>query len=147
MKTDFSNDFVVNFNNSVIDVAAYKTFGKEELEESINKIFYLRNIKDENKFIQINIVENVDLPIKKGVVTKCFLTTQNGEVITDLIELNIFSINEAYKDKENSSRLTKMLKDMGNEKFCDYSNVCAWLNKYLMSEEFEELMKEDLNKK
>jgi len=72
MKTDFSNDIVVGFNNSIIDVATYKKFRKEELEASIDKLFYLRNIKDENKFVQINIVENVELPIEKKVATKCF---------------------------------------------------------------------------
>lgn len=149
MKThDFSNDIVVGFDQTVIDVTTYKIFGEEELEESLSKIFYFRNVKgDEKKFIQINIVEDIDLPIKKKVSTKCFLTTDDGEILTDAIELNIFSISEANKCAENSSKLIQMLKSMGDEKYDKYryTDLRAWLDKYLNSGEFDKILNDDID--
>jgi len=45
---------------------------------------------------------------------------------------------------KNGSKLVKMLKDMGKEEYTDYSNLRVWLDKYLNSDDFEDLMKEDL---
>ncbi len=115
MDVDFSKDVVVSFSNMVADIKSYKTFGRKELEEALNKLFVLReNPKFKDfKIIGMHIAGDVDLPIKSKMITKCFLKTDENEILTDSIELDILSTTEAEKNENLDDEKTRWLRFIG----------------------------------
>lgn len=115
MEKDFEKDIIVSFNNCVIYMDIHEVFDKEALERSLDKLFILR-LQSENsgKIIKgLHFAREVDLPIKKTVETRCFLKTEDGEIITDSLELDIFSISEAEKITDSEDKKIQLLKFMG----------------------------------
>lgn len=115
MERDFEKDLIVTFSNYVIYMNTHRVFDKEALERSLDKLFILR-LQPENsgKIIKgLHFAREVDLPIKKSIETRCFLKTEDGETITDSLELDIFSISEAEKVSDSKDEKIKWLKFMG----------------------------------
>jgi hypothetical protein len=115
MEKDFEKDIIVSFNNCVIYMDTHEVFDKEALERSLDKLFILRlNQEHDGKIIKgLHFAREVDLPIKKAVETRCFLKTEDGEIITDSLELDIFSISEAEKITDSEDKKIQLLKFMG----------------------------------
>ena len=149
MEKDFEKYIIVSFNNCVIYMDTHEVFDKEALERSLDKLFILR-LQSENsgKIIKgLNFAKEVDLPIKKAVETRCFLKTEDGEIITDSLELDIFSISEAEKITDSTDDKIKWLKFMGadtsekREDIADGDELLMDLNKsmneFINSDEFK----------
>lgn len=149
MERDFEKDLIVTFSNYVIYMDTHRVFDKEALERSLDKLFILR-LQPENsgKIIKgLNFAREVDLPIKKSIETRCFLKTEDGETITDSLELDIFSISEAEKITDSSDEKIKWLKFMGaetsekREDIADGDELLMDLNKsmneFINSDEFK----------
>ncbi len=149
MERDSEKDIIVSFNNCVIYMDTHEVFDKEALERSLDKLFILR-LQSENsgKIIKgLNFAKEVDLPIKKAVETRCFLKTEDGEIITDSLELDIFSISEAEKITDSTDDKIKWLKFMGadtsekREDIADGDELLMDLNKsmneFINSDEFK----------
>ena len=149
MEKDFEKDIIVSFNNCVIYMDTHEVFDKEALERSLDKLFILR-LQSENsgKIIKgLHFAREVDLPIKKAVETRCFLKTEDGEIITDSLELDIFSISEAEKITDSEDKKIQLLKFMGadtsekREDIADGDELLMDLNKsmneFINSDEFK----------
>lgn len=137
MEANFERDLVVSFDNCLLDMETHEIFNQEALERSLNKLCILRlNPEDSDKKIKgMHFAREVDLPIKKAAVTRCLLKTEEGEVLTDSLELDIFSISEAEKSSDNDDEMIKWLKFMGadtpfkRESIADGDEILLELNK------------------
>lgn len=155
MKTDFSKDVIASFGQFILNLKPHQVFDQEALERSIDKLCLLRMDPEyaDKKIIGMYFVGKVDLPIKKKVITKCFLTTDSGETLTDTIELVILSIEEARKCPDSSDEIAKYLRFMGADTYEERNHIAdgnemllkvnECIEEYIHSKEFEEAMKKE----
>lgn len=150
METSFKNDLIVTFDNYLIDMETHELFNQEDLERSLNKLCILRlNPEHSGKTIKgLHFAREIDLPIKKAIETKCLLKTENNEVVTDSLELDIFSISEAEKSTDVNDEKIKWLRFMGAENSTERKKIADGDEMFMeLNESINKFINSDLLKK
>lgn len=115
MELDFTKDIIVTFDNILIDMRTYENFGEKELKIAIKKLVHLANEPENEgyKIIQMNQVNHIDLPFENGLASKFFLRNDKGDILTEDLEVDILSIEEARNCRDENNKLAKWLRFIG----------------------------------
>lgn len=121
MALKFKKDIIITFDDILVDLKNYEYFGNAELKEALKKLVDLRNNPENNdyKIILMLQAEKIDLPVKNTLISKFFLRNELGEILTDDLELDLLSIEEARKCKDENNKLAKWLRFMGADDECE----------------------------
>ncbi len=115
MELDFTKDVIITFDNILIDMRTYENFGEEELKIAIKKLVHLANEPENQgyKIIQMHQAKHINLPFENGLISKFFLRNEQGDILTEDLEIDILSIEEAEKYSDEENKLAKWLRFIG----------------------------------